>query len=293
VQVAVLVELKARFDELRNITWARALERAGVHVVYGLVGLKTHAKCMLVVRQDDDSLRRYVHVGTGNYNPSTARTYEDIGLLTTDPELSADLTVLFNHLTGYSRNVTYRKIVDAPERLRGKVLELIENEAAHGAEGRITMKMNAVVDPELIDALYFASNEGVRIDLQVRGICCLRPGRPGMSENIRVRSVLGRYLEHSRIFHFANGDGPARPCWYISSADLMPRNLDRRVEIMTPIEDPVHRAVLTDVLDSAWRPDNPAWDLEADGTWTVAPGKQSASSQRLLYEAAVARSQRA
>ena len=292
VQVAALVELKARFDELRNITWARALERAGVHVVYGLVGLKTHAKCMLVVRQEDDALRRYLHVGTGNYNPSTARTYEDVGLLTSDPDLAADLQVLFNHLTGYSRNVTYRKLVDAPERLRGKVLELIENEAAHGDNGRIAMKMNAVVDPEMIDALYFASLAGVRVDLQARGICCLRPGVPGMSENIRVRSVLGRYLEHSRILHFANGDGPGAPCWYISSADLMPRNLDRRVEIMTPIEDPAQRDVLAGILESAWAPDVPSWSLGADGSWTAMPGRQSASSQRLMYDAAVVRGQR-
>ena len=292
VQVAALVELKARFDELRNITWARALERAGVHVVYGLVGLKTHAKCMLVVRQEDDALRRYLHVGTGNYNPSTARTYEDVGLLTSDPDLAADLQVLFNHLTGYSRNVTYRKLVDAPERLRGKVLELIENEAAHGDNGRIAMKMNAVVDPEMIDALYFASLAGVRVDLQARGICCLRPGVPGMSENIRVRSVLGRYLEHSRIFHFANGDGPGAPCWYISSADLMPRNLDRRVEIMTPIEDPAQRDVLAGILESAWGPDVPSWSLGPDGSWTAMPGRQSASSQRLMYDAAVVRGQR-
>ena len=292
VQVAALVELKARFDELRNITWARALERAGVHVVYGLVGLKTHAKCMLVVRQEDDALRRYLHVGTGNYNPSTARTYEDVGLLTSDPDLAADLQVLFNHLTGYSRNVTYRKLVDAPERLRGKVLELIENEAAHGDNGRIAMKMNAVVDPEMIDALYFASLAGVRVDLQARGICCLRPGVPGMSENIRVRSVLGRYLEHSRILHFANGDGPGAPCWYISSADLMPRNLDRRVEIMTPIEDPAQRDVLAGILESAWAPDVPSWSLGPDGSWTAMPGRQSASSQRLMYDAAVVRGQR-
>ena len=292
VQVAALVELKARFDELRNITWARALERAGVHVVYGLVGLKTHAKCMLVVRQEDDALRRYLHVGTGNYNPSTARTYEDVGLLTSDPDLAADLQVLFNHLTGYSRNVTYRKLVDAPERLRGKVLELIENEAAHGDAGRIAMKMNAVVDPEMIDALYFASLAGVRVDLQARGICCLRPGVPGMSENIRVRSVLGRYLEHSRILHFANGDGPGAPCWYISSADLMPRNLDRRVEIMTPIEDPAQRDVLAGILESAWAPDVPSWSLGPDGSWTAMPGRQSASSQRLMYDAAVVRGQR-
>ena len=292
VQVAALVELKARFDELRNITWARALERAGVHVVYGLVGLKTHAKCVLVVRQEDELLRRYLHVGTGNYNPSTARTYEDVGLLTADPELAADLQVLFNHLTGYSRNVTYRKLVDAPERLRGKVLELIENEAAHGADGRIAMKMNAVVDPEMIDALYFASLAGVRVDLQARGICCLRPGVPGMSENIRVRSVLGRYLEHSRILHFANGDGPGAPCWYISSADLMPRNLDRRVEIMTPIEDPAQRDVLAGILESAWGPDVPSWSLGPDGSWTAMPGRASASSQRLMYDAAVVRGQR-
>ena len=284
VQVAALVELKARFDELRNITWARALERAGVHVVYGVVGLKTHAKCMLVVREEDDGLRRYVHVGTGNYNPSTARIYEDIGLLTTDPELATDLTALFNHLTGYSRDVRYRKIIDAPERLRGRLVELIENEAAHGSSGRIVAKMNALVDPGMVDALYFASSEGVRVDLQIRGICCLRPGVAGLSETIRVRSIVGRYLEHSRIFHFGNGEGPGRGAWFISSADLMTRNLDRRVEIMTPVEHPDQRAELAQILDIGWRDGVPHWALDATGVWHEHAGDHQAGSQRMLYD---------
>ena len=234
VQVAVLVEVKARFDEQANIAWAKQLERAGVHVVYGLVGLKTHSKCVLVVRDEDDGIRRYLHLGTGNYNSSTARLYEDIGLLSCDPALGADLTQLFNHLTGYSREVRYRKLLVAPRWMRHQIQDLIMGEAAFGSVGRITMKLNSLVDPGMIDALYSASAAGVRIDLVVRGICCLRPGVPGLSETIRVRSLVGRYLEHSRIFRFGNGSGPGRPVYFIGSADLMPRNLDRRVEVIGP-----------------------------------------------------------
>ena len=205
VQVAVLVELKARFDEATNVTWAKTLERAGVHVVYGVVGLKTHAKCVLVVRSDSDGLRRYVHLGTGNYNSRTARLYEDLGYITCDPAIGEDATQLFNHLTGYSRDNEYKSLIVAPHYLRGRLLELIRNEARHGSDGAITIKTNSIGDPEMIDALYEASDAGVSIDLLVRGICCLRAGVEGLSENIRVRSVLGRYLEHSRIYRFANG----------------------------------------------------------------------------------------
>ena len=289
VQVAVLVELKARFDEAANITWARRLEQSGVHVVYGLVGLKTHAKCVLVVRQEADGLRRYAHLGTGNYNSSTARLYEDFGLLTDDPELGADLTQLFNHLTGYSREVAYRKLVDAPQRMRDRLIELVENEAAHGADGRVVAKMNSLADPALIDALYFASSAGVRVDLIVRGICCLRPGVPGLSENITVRSIVGRNLEHSRIYDFANGEGPASSSVYIGSADWMPRNLDRRVEILIPIDRPDHVRRVREVLDLDLHPDARAWHLGPDGTWTPSG---TLDTQEVQHRAAVARSRR-
>ncbi|HEX3621757.1 MAG TPA: RNA degradosome polyphosphate kinase, partial [Acidimicrobiales bacterium] len=247
-QVAALVELKARFDEQANIGWARALEEAGVHVVYGLLGLKTHAKTALVVRQEGDSIRHYCHVGTGNYNPKTARLYEDAGLLSADPELGADLAELFNFLTGYSRQTRYRRLLVAPTGLRQDVLALIaaEREAADGhGDGRIVLKMNSLVDTPVIDALYEASQAGVSIDLIVRGICCLRPGVPGLSDNIRVRSIVGRFLEHSRILAFGARD---RRRYFIGSADLMPRNLDRRVEAMTPVDDPDLQARLQEIL---------------------------------------------
>ncbi|HEU5100843.1 MAG TPA: polyphosphate kinase 1 [Roseiflexaceae bacterium] len=237
-QVTVLVELKARFDEENNITWARALERAGVHVVYGLVGLKTHAKIALIVRREQDGLRRYVHLGTGNYNAATARIYTDLGLLTSNPEIGADASDLFNLLTGYSRQHRYRKLLVAPVNLRERLSWLIEREIAHttsGRGGRLIFKLNALVDPPMIALLYQASRIGVQVDLIVRGICCLRPGVPGLSENITVRSVVGRFLEHSRIYYFENGGEPAV---YLGSADLMQRNLDRRVETLFPIEDP-------------------------------------------------------
>ena len=232
-QVVALVELKARFDEEANITYARELEQAGVHVVHGVVGLKTHAKISLVVRREAGGVRRYAHVGTGNYNPVTARLYEDIGLLTADPEIGADLTDLFNLLTGYSRQREYRRLLVAPEYLRPEMLELIRGQAREG--GRIVLKMNALVDPDMVDALYEASQAGAEIDLIVRGICCLRPGIPGLSERIAVRSLVGRYLEHSRIFRFGER---AEATHYIGSADLMQRNLDRRVEALVPVADP-------------------------------------------------------
>ncbi|MDP9020151.1 MAG: RNA degradosome polyphosphate kinase [Actinomycetota bacterium] len=273
-QVAALVELKARFDEQANVAWARALEKAGVHVVYGLVGLKTHSKTALVVRQEDDGIRRYCHVGTGNYNEKTARLYEDLGLLTCDPDIGADLTQLFNYLTGYGRQERFRKLLVAPGPLRPRMAELIAGEAEAGeGAGRIIMKLNNLVDVEMIDALYAASQAGVEIDLIVRGICCLRPGVPEMSERIRVRSIVGRFLEHSRIFHFANGAGPGRPDWYLGSADLMPRNLDRRVEAVVPVGDPVLQHRLQEILDVNLADDQLAWELRPDGGWCkVAPG---------------------
>ncbi len=272
VQVAVLVELKARFDEATNVTWAKTLERAGVHVVYGVVGLKTHAKCVLVVRSDSDGLRRYVHLGTGNYNSRTARLYEDLGYITCDPAIGEDATQLFNHLTGYSRDNEYKSLIVAPHYLRPRLLELIANEARHGEQGSITIKTNSIGDPEMIDALYAASSAGVSIDLLVRGICCLRAGVEGLSENIRVRSVLGRYLEHSRIYRFANGaevggGHPATPHFLIGSADLMPRNLDRRVETLVPVAHPKHQAWLDQVLEFQLADDIVAFDLQPDDTW--------------------------
>ncbi len=253
-QVAVLVELKARFDEENNIEWAKALERAGVHVVYGLVelkglvGLKTHAKIALVVRKEADGLQRYVHLGTGNYNSTTARIYEDLGLLTCRPEIGADATALFNLLTGFSRQSTYSKLLVAPLGLRQGMLERIDREIAlhrENGNGHLIFKMNALVDPEIIYALYRASQAGVRIDLIVRGICCLRPGLPGVSETIQVRSIVGRFLEHSRVYYFRNGGDEEI---LLGSADMMQRNLDGRVETLFPIDDPVFRIAIRDRL---------------------------------------------
>jgi polyphosphate kinase len=275
-QVVVLVELKARFDEETNIDWARTLERAGIHVVYGLVGLKTHAKIALVVRQEEGGIRRYCHVGTGNYHPGTARLYEDLGLFSADPELGADLTQLFNHLTGFSRPQRYRKLLVAPSGLRAGILEEIEEEIA-APDGRIVCKMNSLADPEIIDALYRASRHGVEIDLVVRGVCCLRPGAPGLSERIRVRSILGRYLEHSRIYRFGS-EARGRRYW-LGSADLMPRNLDQRVETLVRVEDPSLAARLEEILAVNLAPDALAWELGADGSWQRVPGPTGASTQ--------------
>jgi polyphosphate kinase len=266
-QVAVLVELKARFDEARNIEWAKRLEDVGVHVVYGLVGLKTHTKTLLVVREERDGLRRYCHIGTGNYNPKTAMIYEDLGLFTTDPVIGTDLSQLFNYLTGFGRAVDYDKLIVAPDHLRTQMAAMIENEALHGDQGRITAKMNALSDPGMIDHLYAASRAGVHIDLVVRGICALRPGVPGLSESIRVRSIVGRYLEHSRIYHFANGEGPGRPRWLIGSADLMGRNINRRVEALVPVEDPALQRRLQEIIDVVLADDCLAWVLSGDGCW--------------------------
>jgi polyphosphate kinase len=286
-QVVALVELKARFDEQANVERARELEEAGVHVVYGLVGLKTHTKILLIVRQEHDGIRRYCHIGTGNYNPVTANLYEDLGLLTADQDLGADLTELFNYLTGYSRQGRYRKLLVAPVSLRPGIVERIERETAKGPDGRIVLKMNSLVDPGIIEALYAASNAGVDIDLIVRGICCLRPGVPGMSENIRVRSIVGRFLEHSRIYRF--GADPDTAEYLIGSADLMPRNLDRRVEAITPVMSPPLRARLDEVLATNLADDVLAWTLGADGAWEKVPTVAGVDTHRRLGELAEAR----
>ena len=290
-QVAALVELKARFDEQANIAWARALEEAGVHVVYGLVGLKTHTKTALVVREEGDRIHHYCHVGTGNYNPKTARIYEDIGLLSANPELGADLAELFNYLTGYSRQTAYRRLLVAPAGLRQAVLDLIaeERDDADG-RGRIVLKMNNLVDTAIIDALYDASAAGANIDLIVRGICCLRPGVPGLSDNIRVRSVVGRYLEHSRIFAFGERGEERR--YIIGSADLMPRNLDRRVEAMAPVDDPELQSRLQEILDVNLADDTLAWQLAGDGSWSRVPAGDGVNTHLRLQELAFERARR-
>jgi polyphosphate kinase len=291
-QVAVLVEVKARFDEASNIGWARALEQAGVHVAYGLVGLKTHAKTALVVRRERGGIRRYVHVGTGNYNARTARLYTDLGLLSCDEDLGADLTDLFNSLTGYARGGRYRKILLAPNGLREQVIELIERTAErHSARrpGRIVMQMNSLVDAACIRALYAASRAGVQIDLVVRGICRLRPGVPGVSDNVRVRSIVGRFLEHSRIWVFANG---RRRDYYIGSADLMPRNLDLRVEVVTPVTDPDLTGRLQEVLDVMLADNMQAWELSEDGGWQrrqPAEGERRVATHKALCDLALRR----
>lgn len=263
-QVVALVELKARFDEENNINWARTLEKAGVHVVYGLLGLKTHTKVALVVRKEHDGIRRYVHIGTGNYNPKTAHIYTDLGLLSCHEELGADLTDLFNFLTGYSQQRAYRQLLIAPITLRERMLALIKQEMAHGNKGRIIAKMNSLVDPEIIRTLYQASQAGVSIDLIIRGICCLKPGLEGISDNIRVISIIGRFLEHSRIFYFQNGGNEQ---FYIGSADWMPRNLDRRVEAITPILASHLRRDMTNLLDICLADNRQAWEMRSDGTY--------------------------
>jgi polyphosphate kinase len=266
-QVVVLVEIKARFDEEANIVWARKLERAGAHVVYGLVGLKTHSKTSLVVRREGSGLRRYVHIGTGNYNPKTARLYVDLGLLTCRPEIGADVTDLFNVLTGLSRQRSFRRLLVAPHSLRSRFLELVEREVAHaraGREARIVLKLNALVDVTVIEALYAATQAGVRLELVVRGACSLQPGLPGVSENAHVRSIIGEFLEHSRIWGFTNG-GDAE--WYIGSADLMDRNLDRRVEAVVPVEDGEARGRLAGIIEIMLADDRRSWQLLPDGTW--------------------------
>lgn len=288
-QVAVLMEIKARFDEANNINWARKLESTGVHVVYGLVGLKTHTKVVLVVRRENGRIRRYVHIGTGNYNSKTARIYTDIGLLSCRDDLGADLTDLFNYLTGYSRQNRYRKLLVAPVSLRDRMTALIQREADHARQGnhaRIVAKMNALIDPQIIVELYRASQAGVQVDLIVRGMCCLRPGIPGISENIRVVSIVGRFLEHSRIFYFHNA---GQEEIFIGSADWMQRNLDRRVEAVVPIEDRAIVKDLQEILGIMLADNRQAWDLQPDGRYiqrSPTADNPEQSSQKLLMEMA-------
>ncbi len=266
-QVVVLVEIKARFDEANNIVWARKLEQAGAHVVYGVIGLKTHSKVLLVVRREGTGLRRYVHIGTGNYNSKTARLYVDLGLLSCRDELGADVTDLFNTLTGLSRQRVFRQLLVAPITLRARFLELVEREIAYARAGhaaRIALKVNSLVDTQVIEALYEASRAGVEVDLIVRGGCCLVPGIAGASDRIRVRSIIGEFLEHSRIWMFANG---GRPEWFIGSADLMERNLDRRVEVVTPVEDLALQARLARIIEVMLADDRRSWQLQSDGRW--------------------------
>jgi polyphosphate kinase len=308
-QVAALVELKARFDELANIGWARALEEAGVHVVYGLVGLKTHSKTALVLRREEDGIRRYCHVGTGNYNSRTARVYEDLGLLTADPDVGADVGDLFNYLTGFSRHTGYRQLLVSPVTLRPRVLELIEQQTAAGPDGRIVLKLNGLTDPEMIDALYRASCAGVPIDLAVRGLCCLRPGIPDLSETISVRSVVGQFLEHSRIYQFgwerrweadggdraeedAGGDRRTDLQLLIGSADLMERNLDRRIEALVPVRDLELQQRLLEILELIFTDDVNSWVLGSDRRWRRIPTRRGISAQRQLKELAVLRARR-
>ena len=288
-QVAVVMELKARFDEARNVSWARELELAGVHVNYGLVGLKTHAKCILVVREEAGVIRRYVHLATGNYNSVTARSYEDIGFFTCEEAVGRDATQLFNYLTGYGREPKYEHLLVAPHQLKTEIIRLIENEATFGTEGRITLKLNAVQDPQVIEALYAASSAGVKIHLIVRGICCVRAGVPGMSENITVRSVLGRYLEHSRIYRFAHGYEGSEPLHLIGSADLMIRNLAGRVETLVRLTHPKHRAWLDTALGFLMDDANVHYRLGADNTWAqVGEHHTPNDAQRQLFEWVVA-----
>ena len=288
-QVAVVMELKARFDEARNVSWARELELAGVHVNYGLVGLKTHAKCILVVREEAGAIRRYVHLATGNYNSVTARSYEDIGFFTCEETVGRDATQLFNYLTGYGREPKYEQLLVAPHQLKTEIIRLIENEATFGTEGRITFKLNAVQDPQVIEALYAASSAGVKIHLIVRGICCVRAGVPGMSENITVRSVLGRYLEHSRIYRFAHGYDGSEPLHLIGSADLMIRNLAGRVETLVRLTHPKHRAWLDTALGFLMDDANVHYRLGADNTWAqVGEHHTPNDAQRQLFEWVVA-----
>ncbi|NJM44997.1 MAG: polyphosphate kinase 1 [Alkalinema sp. RU_4_3] len=287
-QVAALVELKARFDEANNILWARKLEKAGVHVVYGLSGLKTHTKLVLVVRREEGKIHRYVHIGTGNYNPKTARLYTDLGLFSARPELGEDLTDLFNYLTGYSRQSEYRKLLVAPVNLRDRMIAMIDREIQHcqaGRTGRIVAKMNALVDGRMIAALYRASQVGVQIDLIVRGVCCLKPGLAGISDNIRVMSLIGRFLEHSRVFYFHNGGGDQV---YIGSADWMPRNLDRRVEAVVPVEQPDLLKDLQEILAIMLADDRQSWDLQSDGSYVQRqsrPGHEQ-SAQTIFMDTA-------
>ena len=288
-QVAVVLELKARFDEARNVTWAKELEYAGVHVTYGIVGLKTHSKCVLVVRNDPDKMRRYVHIGTGNYNANTARLYEDIGFFTCEDAIGSDATELFNFLTGYAQEPEYKVLLVAPRQLRKRIIALIDKEATFGDAGKITFKMNSISDPLVIEALYRASAAGVKVNLIVRGICCIRAGVPGMSENISVRSILGRYLEHSRIYRFEHGLEDNEPLHLIGSADMMGRNLDGRVEVLAPLTHPKHRMWLDTVLGFLLDEESTHFSLNSDNTWTrVGTFADSGDPQKKLHEWVIA-----
>jgi polyphosphate kinase len=286
-QVVCIVELKARFDEEANIAWAQLLEDAGIHVAYGVVGLKTHAKLCLAVRRENSAIRRYAHIGTGNYNRETAAVYEDVGLLTADPEITSDVSDVFNLLTGYSLQGSFRTLLVAPAGLRAGLIDLIRGQAS--PEGHITMKLNSLVDPQMIDALYDASQAGARIELIVRSMCCLRPGVPGLSEGIRVRSIVGRFLEHSRLFRF--GTGP-EATYLFGSADLMQRNLDRRVEVLAPIRDLALRARFDEILAVLSVDDTLAWELNGDGTWISPSETGIVNSQARLEQSALARARR-
>jgi len=297
-QVLAVVEIKARFDEQANISWARKLEHAGVHVVYGIVGLKTHAKLALVVRQEPEGLRRYCHIGTGNYNPKTARLYEDVGLLTCNPQIGEDLTRLFNQLSGWAPRSKFRRLLVAPRSMRTGLIGHIEAEIANaqaGLGGYVGFKLNSIVDDQMIDALYRASQAGVEVDLWVRGICALRPGVKGLSENIRVRSILGRFLEHSRLFIFGGGDGG--PFVLIGSADMMHRNLDRRVEALVRLADPAHIADMQSLMAMGMSDDVSSWHLDGDGQWTRhrldAQGNELVELQGALIESNARRRRKA
>jgi polyphosphate kinase len=286
-QVAVVVELKARFDEAANIQFASRLEEDGIHVTYGVVGLKTHCKVVLVVRQDYNGLRRYAHIGTGNYHAGTARLYSDFGLLSCDRAIGEDLTELFNYLTtGYRPKRAYRKLLPAPTVLKSALLEKIERECARhaaGAQGFIQIKMNALEDADVTRALYRASQSGVKIELLVRDTCRLRPGVPGLSENVRVVSIVGRFLEHGRIYYFRNGGDEE---YLIGSADCMTRNLESRIEVVVPVEDPSLRADLRAVLDTQLAPNRDAWEMQSDGTYTRTDGDDAPSCQQVLIDLA-------
>ncbi len=287
-QAVVLVELKARFDEARNIGWARALERAGVHVVHGFPSLKTHAKCALVVRREHGGIRRYVHIGTGNYHPRTARLYTDAGLFTCRPDIAADVSDLFNYLTGFGRPQRYRKLLVAPTDLRERIIDEVRRvsaDAAAGTPGRIVLKMNGLVDRPVIESLYEASQAGVRVELVVRSICCLRPGVSGLSENISVMSVLGRFLEHERLFAFHGAESR----YFLGSADMMPRNLDSRVEVIVPVEDAAARAELDFQLETSLADTRSSFQLMPDGAWQrrrpVAGEPERSSQEELMARA--------
>jgi len=283
-QVLAVVEIRARFDEMANVRWARKLEEAGVHVVYGLMGLKTHAKLSLVVRSEADGIKRYCHVGTGNYNPKTARAYEDLGLLSSDPELCDDLSRLFNQLSGFVSNIGFSRLIVAPRSLRSELLKKIEREITNanlGKPAKIRFKLNSILDEVFVDALYRASRAGVEIDLTVRGICALKPGRKSISENIKVRSILGRFLEHSRVYHFHNNGNDE---FWIGSADLMNRNLDRRIETLLRIDHPKHKSRISELLDLYSRSEIARWEMLEDGSWIRKNGEEFVDLQEKLIE---------